>query len=805
MPPQTRSKGQPPASRVYSSTPSLQQVRFPPRRKAIKTYGKRTRREATLRQQTITQIDFLQPIHPEELDELEGNSELSMEPVLEEEEEKKRKKKRRKTEGDEPDDGPPTSSLFTQTLTQFYGDDGVKKGGKGRSRTIKDSEDEDEGFEAVFAAGKRARFKDFEDETPEERQDTKSPSVIPQTPLKKQTRLEIPSSQPSPCTPMLLRYSPLGPRGSPLKARSTNVGSPLPPARRMEKGRIPRTLVIQDSFASAVTISSGPSQSSNRAVKGCDSSSQRIPSSQTRIPTVEEEEETPSEEYGDENEPPESQQEQQEQQERRRPTVIPDSDDETEDDYHGDQTGDDDLSGEKTEVLRSREEVETDRVASSIEGERVQEDEDQYPIGEETQFALDILASGTDLTASPSQQRSSRLSHQRSSQKLREAAESTPKPPRKKPTAVGFSSPQFCPEEEDRHAAQHKTQVYTQMNSQRVDIAIIRAMPPPTDRSDIFISIHPEHVAKIVNGTKDHEFRTWKIPSTVSRIWIYVTKPESMLRYMACIGPAKTPGEIEDETGVGNAEFNKGKKRSGYAYEIVELYELNNPVPLKKMKSNGWVDAAPQKYTYVPPAVVSQLQANLRCQLLLDDDGHHLLGDGEELDSPTKQSATLSQEAGEVEAQLLSDIAYSTQHPTSDDRGPLGSSQKTPRPLRRSTRQSRKTPPAQPAKTAAPLSGSKHRRDGRKIPSSQATTASESSPPPRSQKQQHPGLTQQPTHVSSSPLAFHDSGSPVRVPEGDFDLRTSQLLGASQLLPETLMRDDESGPPAGYDFGDDDL
>lgn len=65
MPPQTRSRGVPAPSRVYNSTPNQQQVHFPPRRRVVRTYGKQTRKKdnvvpaRSLRQQTLTQIDFV--------------------------------------------------------------------------------------------------------------------------------------------------------------------------------------------------------------------------------------------------------------------------------------------------------------------------------------------------------------------------------------------------------------------------------------------------------------------------------------------------------------------------------------------------------------------------------------------------------------------------------------------------------------------------------------------------------------------------------------------------------------------------
>ncbi|KND88602.1 hypothetical protein TOPH_06766, partial [Tolypocladium ophioglossoides CBS 100239] len=57
MAPETRSRGVPAPSRVYNSTPALQQAMFPPRKRKIRTYGRQA--PATLRQQTLTQIDFV--------------------------------------------------------------------------------------------------------------------------------------------------------------------------------------------------------------------------------------------------------------------------------------------------------------------------------------------------------------------------------------------------------------------------------------------------------------------------------------------------------------------------------------------------------------------------------------------------------------------------------------------------------------------------------------------------------------------------------------------------------------------------
>ncbi|OAA60497.1 PUA-like domain protein [Niveomyces insectorum RCEF 264] len=207
------------------------------------------------------------------------------------------------------------------------------------------------------------------------------------------------------------------------------------------------------------------------------------------------------------------------------------------------------------------------------------------------------------------------------------------------------------------------------LESQRVPLDVIRDLGPQTDRSDIIISIHPEHVRNIVNGTKDHEFRSYKIPQTVSRFWIYVTRPVCELQYMAVVAAGfRQPGEIEDSTsGLGNADFNAGRTAAKFAYKLVQVYQLNNAVPLAVMKANGWIDGPPQRYAYVPPAVVGALLGNLRCALFEEGGGgggrrrrrhQTAAGNASEKDQrgndeDIHDTLSISQE---IEAQLLSDM-----------------------------------------------------------------------------------------------------------------------------------------------------
>jgi predicted transcriptional regulator len=347
-----------------------------------------------------------------------------------------------------------------------------------------------------------------------------------------------------------------------------------------------------------------------------------------------------------------------------------------------------------------------------------------------------------------------------------------------------------------------KSQFYTQtqgLESQRVPLEVIRAMAPQTDRSDIIISIHPEPAGLIANGTKDHEFRNYKILSTVSRIWVYVTSPICELRYMAVIGPAKQPGEIDDNSGVGNPDFNAGRG-SKFAYELLQVYQLNNPVSLPKMKENGWVQAPPQKYTFIPPAVVGQLLGNLQRELFHDEPFSNM-----------EESQMILSTPQQIEDQLRSDIIHSTQlepEEAMDDAIVLSSQgepahvqQRTPGPRHNSNDgfarpqlPASKTPASvrrQPTIPQLPsLPPLPHNREGNAtVRPSQATTASQPSSPPVSPDKTFP----RPAYLSSGPAfpEYIEDDSLVRFTPGQH-----YSLGSSQLrLPESLLVDDMRQPP----------
>jgi hypothetical protein len=90
----------------------------------------------------------------------------------------------------------------------------------------------------------------------------------------------------------------------------------------------------------------------------------------------------------------------------------------------------------------------------------------------------------------------------------------------------------------------------------------------------------------------------------VQRIWIYTTAPIKRIEHVAYISRGKVPGQVPEDGGIGNAEFNAGMEKSKYAYEILKLWKLEHPISLEQAIKFGCFKAAPQKYCWVSSGVL---------------------------------------------------------------------------------------------------------------------------------------------------------------------------------------------------------
>jgi hypothetical protein len=84
--------------------------------------------------------------------------------------------------------------------------------------------------------------------------------------------------------------------------------------------------------------------------------------------------------------------------------------------------------------------------------------------------------------------------------------------------------------------------------------------------TDAILPIKPEFMELIVSGQKNYEYRKYLMDGVI-RIWLYEIAPISAITHMMETSNPKTPGEVQDPTGIGNDDFDKGLKKSGQMYK----------------------------------------------------------------------------------------------------------------------------------------------------------------------------------------------------------------------------------------------
>lgn len=121
--------------------------------------------------------------------------------------------------------------------------------------------------------------------------------------------------------------------------------------------------------------------------------------------------------------------------------------------------------------------------------------------------------------------------------------------------------------------------------------------------STILLSIKPEYVRKILEGSKKYEFRRSVAKREVDRILIYSTSPEmKVVAMVEVLGVLKdSPKKLWEKTrthaGISRPKFmNYYANRSvAYAYRLGELQKFETP---KTLAEYG-ITAAPQFFVYI--------------------------------------------------------------------------------------------------------------------------------------------------------------------------------------------------------------
>lgn len=119
----------------------------------------------------------------------------------------------------------------------------------------------------------------------------------------------------------------------------------------------------------------------------------------------------------------------------------------------------------------------------------------------------------------------------------------------------------------------------------------------------ILLSINPQHVDNIFNGTKKYEYRKIKCKKEVDKIIIYSTYPVKKIVGEASVEKIleKNPKEIWEETKKFSGislnffeDYYKGCEKA-IAYKLKNVIKYEEP---QELKSYG-IKAAPQSFVYV--------------------------------------------------------------------------------------------------------------------------------------------------------------------------------------------------------------
>lgn len=119
----------------------------------------------------------------------------------------------------------------------------------------------------------------------------------------------------------------------------------------------------------------------------------------------------------------------------------------------------------------------------------------------------------------------------------------------------------------------------------------------------ILLSINPEHVKNIMNGTKTYEYRKKACKKHVDRMLIYSTNPimkvvgEAQIEEILIDTPEKIWTKTESNSGIDKSFFDQYYKNreQAVAYKLKNVIQYMKP---KELKEYG-INTAPQSFRYV--------------------------------------------------------------------------------------------------------------------------------------------------------------------------------------------------------------
>ena len=122
-------------------------------------------------------------------------------------------------------------------------------------------------------------------------------------------------------------------------------------------------------------------------------------------------------------------------------------------------------------------------------------------------------------------------------------------------------------------------------------------------KKKILISINPEHVENILNGTKKYEYRKIAAKQDICSIIIYETMPvkrivaEAEIIDVLMLSPEELWAQTKDASGISKAFFDEyfQDREIAYAYKLGKVKRYETP---KTLLDYG-IKAAPQSFVYI--------------------------------------------------------------------------------------------------------------------------------------------------------------------------------------------------------------
>ena len=118
----------------------------------------------------------------------------------------------------------------------------------------------------------------------------------------------------------------------------------------------------------------------------------------------------------------------------------------------------------------------------------------------------------------------------------------------------------------------------------------------------IVMSINPEHVNNIINGTKKYEYRTKAAKKDINRLIIYETMPikkvvaEAEILEVLALEPKKLWEETKEYSGITKGYFDDyfKNRKIAYAYKLGKIKVYDEPKALREFG----LKKAPQSFAY---------------------------------------------------------------------------------------------------------------------------------------------------------------------------------------------------------------